>query len=125
MAQITGQTTTESLDSPVVWKTTQATANQLLGKQGRPLLDKVIDQAKEVAGKRKWPLKRIKVEYYEDPEIAGWHYLIMVLVFLAPPAQAYQLYREFLDDVAGLQYSLGPRQQLTFSRKISYDFEIA
>ena len=84
MAQITGQTTTENLDSPVVWKTTQAKANRLLGKQGRPLLDKVIHLAKEVAGKRKWPLKRIKVEYDEDPEVAGWHYLMLESDFLTP-----------------------------------------
>ena len=103
MAQITGQTTTERLDSPVVWKTTQATPNRLLAKQGRPLLDKAIDLAKEVAGKRKWPLKRIKIEYYEDPEVAGWHYLIVVLVFVAPPAKAYQLYKEFLQAVGNMQ----------------------
>ena len=120
---MSGQTTTESLDSPVVWKTTQAKANRLLGKQGRPLLDKVIDLAKEFAGKRKWPLKRIKVEYYEDPEVAGWHYLIVVLVFMAPPAKAYQLYKEFLQDVGNVQNGLKPRPRLLFLEKIHYDFE--
>ena len=84
MAQLKRPATTKSLGVPIVWKTTKATADRLLGHEGRPLLDKAIHLAKDVAAKRKWPLKRIKVEYYEDPEVAGWHYLMLESDFLTP-----------------------------------------
>ena len=75
MAQVKKPPVTKIPGVPVVWKTTKATADRLLGKSGRPVLDNAISIANEVAARRKWPLKRLKVEYYEDPEVARWHTL--------------------------------------------------
>ena len=64
---------------PVVWETTQAVADRLLGKTGRPLLERTLEFVGALAAEREWPLKSIKVTHYEDPEVV-WEYLLLVMV---------------------------------------------
>ena len=106
MAQLKKPATTKSLGVPIVWKTTKATADRLLGHEGRPLLDKAINLAKDVAAKRKWPLKQIKVQRYQDLEYPDWENLEVVLVFDCPGPRARKLWLRYLREVDQLQHSM-------------------
>ena len=107
---------------PVVWKTTQEVANRLLGKSGRPLLERTLKFAGDLAAEREWPLKSVKVAHYEDPEIV-WEYLLLVLVFDCGPVKAEKLWDEFLNATEIIEQQLNEQEYDLFIRAIYYEFE--
>ncbi len=53
---------------PIDWKTKPSVVDRLLGHTGRPLLNQLLEQIKQTAEQRQWPLKTIKIDHYQDPE---------------------------------------------------------
>ena len=76
---------------PVVWKTKHDVALRLMGTVGCRLLDQLIEETKKVAVKDKWELNKIEVDYYDDPEV-DWEYMMVVLDFGCPEAEAGPLF---------------------------------
>ena len=107
---------------PIVWKTTTAVADRLLGKAGRPLLERTLEFASQLAAERQWPLTGIKVTHYEDPEIV-WEYLLLVLVFDCGPVKAERLWDEFLNATEIIERELNEQDYDLFIRAICYEFE--
>lgn len=107
---------------PVIWETTEAVADRLLGKTGRPLLEQALKLADNLAAERRWPLKKIKVTHYEDPEIV-WEYLLLVLVFDSGPVKADKLWEEFVNATETIERGLNEQERDFFIRAINYEFE--
>ena len=111
---------------PVIWETTEAVADRLLSKTGRPLLEQALKLADNLAAERRWPLKKIKVTHYEDPEIV-WEYLLLVLVFDSghPMVEGlWHKYMEALDEaIEGMYQELKPPEQGIFANMIDYEFD--
>ena len=108
---------------PVVWETTQSEADHLLGTTGRLLLEQTLSLAGRLAAERKWPLSRVRVQLYQDPEIE-WEYLLLVLVFDCGPDKAEKLWDEYLHESQQQIGSQLNKQDLDFFIKmIDYEFE--
>ena len=110
---------------PVLWETTQEVADRLLGKSGRPLLERTLDLARNLAAERKWPLKCVKVTHYEDPEVV-WEYLLLVLVFDCGPEKAMRLWDEYLnaieEAIEDMYQGLNASERAIFANMIDYEF---
>ena len=111
---------------PVLWETTEEVANRLLGKAGRPLLERTLDLARSLAAEREWPLKIIKVTHYEDPEVV-WEYLLLVLVFDGAQVTYEELWDEYLsaleEAIQEMYQGLNASERVIFANKIDYEFE--
>ena len=107
---------------PVLWETTQEVADRLLGKSGRPLLERTLELARNLAIERNWPLKSVKVTHYEDPEVV-WEYLLLVLVFDCGPEKAMRLWDEFLNATEIIERELNEQEYNLFIRMIDYEPE--
>ena len=72
---------------------------------------------------RSWPLQKIKVDHYEDPE-EDWEYMLLVLDFDCPQPKALKLWTNYLNQVVkGKRDGLKGEEKDLFSTKIHYDFE--
>ena len=107
---------------PVLWKTTREAANRALGENGLPILDQTLSLAKSLAIERKWPLQSIRIELYQDPEVA-WEYLLLVLAFDCEPFWAERLWEEFLDATKVIEQGLNEQRLDLFIKTIGYEFE--
>ena len=107
---------------PVVWKTTQEVVSRLLGENGRLILEGTLALAQDLAFERQWPLERIRVEFYQDPEVV-WDYLLLVLVFDCEPRKAERLWDEFVDGTEKIELKLNEQEIELFIKKINYEFE--
>ena len=110
---------------PIRWRTKRATADRLLGDAGRLMLDQWLEHTRQVAAEREWPLKRIKVEYYQDEEFTDWEYILLVMDFDCPRTKAKKLFWE--DYIKGMvevkQEELMGSEKEIFSTMIHYGFE--
>ena len=110
---------------PVLWETTQEVADRLLGKSGRPLLERTLELARNLAAERNWPLKSVKVTHYEDPEVV-WEYLLLVLVFDCGPEKAMRLWDEYLnaieEAIEDMYQGLNASERAIFANMIDYEF---
>ncbi len=113
---------TTTTKPPIEWETGQSAANRLLGDQGRPLLDDLLGHTQAIAAKRRWPLQRIKVDHYEDPEV-DWEYMLITLDFDCPRTKAHKLWSNYLKTVVALEDGLGGEAGDILRKKIHYDFE--
>ena len=91
---------------PIVWKTKQSVADRLLGEVGRPLFDQLLAKSQTIAAKRRWPLQKIKVDYYQDPEV-DWEYMILTLDFDCPRSQSRKAVGKLFENGQG--YARGAR----------------
>jgi hypothetical protein len=109
---------------PVVWKTKPDVALRLIGTVGCRLLDQLIEETKNIAVNDQWGLNKIEVDYYDDPEV-DWEYVMVVLDFGCPRAQAGRLFWDgFLKNVVGaIDEELEGVAKDIFLTKIHYDFE--
>ena len=108
---------------PVDWKVKESVVERLLSEAGRPLLNQVLEQIKHTAAQCQWPLKTIRVEYYQDPEVE-WEYLLLVTDFDCPYEKAESLWRTCLVTVVGeMRRNLKEPLKDLFSDKIHYEFE--
>ena len=111
---------------PVVWETTQEVANRLLGKTGRPLLERTLEFVGALAAEREWPLKSIKVTHYEDPEVV-WEYLLLVLVLDGSRVKYEHLWDEYLsateEAIEEMYQGLNASERVIFATMIDYEFE--
>lgn len=72
----------------------------MLGDTGVPLLLRLLERIKQAATQRRWPLKRIRVEHYQDPEI-DWEYLLLVMDFDCLWDEAEKMWEDCLQNVVG------------------------
>ena len=107
---------------PVVWKTKKSVADRLLGEAARSLLDDVLVLAQTTAAKRRWPLQKLKVEHYQDPEIV-WEYMLVTLDFDCPRPKAYRLFSNFLKEIVAVEEGLEDEAREIFMKSIWFDLE--
>ena len=108
---------------PVEWKAKPSVVDSLLGDVGRPLLNQLLERLRQTAGQRQWPLKAIKVEHYQDPEI-DWQYLLLVMDFDCPYDQAEAIWESCLEIVVGeMSRNLDEPLKDRFGDMIHYEFE--
>ena len=107
---------------PVVWKTSREVASRLLGIGGQPIFERTVALAQNLAAERRWPLKTIRIEFYQDPEIV-WEYLLIVLVFDCGSVKAESLWDEFLNATEIIEQGLDEEELDLFVKTISYEFE--
>lgn len=105
---------------PVIWQTTEAQADALLGKAGRPVLDWELERLSRLAAQHEWPLQHIRIEYYQDEEIETWQHLVLVLKFDCGAAKAEKLWETAVEGV--YQTLKGPEAEI-YARVIDHDFE--
>ncbi|HLF05129.1 MAG TPA: hypothetical protein VI855_07925 [Dehalococcoidia bacterium] len=113
--------------SPVLENFTSSDLSRLLGGEKKAdlgqLVRRVIAEVKSAARAESWPLKRIEIDLYQDPEVAHWEYLVVLLVFDSSfdLANQYlsQLYRRLDEFSAGLKSG-----ELTLFRRLIY-FDVA
>lgn len=110
---------------PVQWETSHKIANRLLGATGRPLLERTLTLAQNIAAERNWPLKNIKVTHYQDPEVV-WEYLLLVLVFDGSQVESENLWDEYLqvmeEAVEVVYQGLNASERVIFANMIDYEF---
>lgn len=97
--------------------------NRLLGNKGEFVLAQVIELVNSVAGARHWPLKRIEVDLYQDPEVALWEYVVVVLVFDAPFKAADGYLRQLYLRLAKFNQALSEEELELFRRLIYFDVD--
>ena len=105
---------------PVIWQTTEAQADALLGAAGRPVLHRELERLSRLAVKQQWPLQHIRIEYYQDEEIETWQHLVLVLKFDCAAAKAEKLWETAVEGV--YQTLKGPEAEI-YARFIDHDFE--
>ena len=109
---------------PVLWQTTEAQVDALLGEAGRPVLAQELERLNHLAAQHEWPLQRISIEYYQDPEICCEKYLILVLAFDCGRDEAKQHFKALLDDCDLVQQGLQGKEREIYRDLIEYDYEI-
>ena len=71
--------------SPVLSNFTPKDLDRLVGNGKKAnlgqLVHRVVAEVQSAAGSESWPLNRVEVNLYQDPEVAGWEYLVVLLVF--------------------------------------------
>jgi hypothetical protein len=113
--------------SPVLTNFTPSNLDRLVGNEKKAnlgqLVHRVIAEVKSAARAESWPLNRIEVDLYQDPEAANWEYLVVLLVFDSSfeLANQYlgQLYRRLDKFSRGLKGG-----ELTLFRRLIY-FDVA
>jgi hypothetical protein len=110
---------------PIRWRTKRATADRLLGDAGRLMLDQWLEHTRQVAAEREWPLKRIKVEYYQDEEFTDWEYILLVMDFDCPSDEAGKIFWEdYIKGIVGArQKELTGAEKEIFATMIHYELE--
>lgn len=108
----------------VIWETERATVDRLLGDVGLPILFRLLEQTQQVAIDRRWPLTKITVQHYQDPE-EDWEYLLLLMDFDCPRMQAKAF---FWDDyirtfVKNISKELEIYEQDILSRMIHFELE--
>lgn len=108
---------------PIDWQTKPAVVDRLLGDTGRPLLNQLLERISQTAAQRQWPLKEIRVEHYQDPEV-DWEYLLLVMDFNCAYEEADVLWGICLKTVVGeMRRNLQEPLKDLFSDMIHYEFE--
>ena len=108
---------------PINCQTKPAVVDRLLGNTGRPLLNQLLERISQTAAQRQWPLKEIRIEHYQDPEV-DWEYLLLVMDFNCPYEEADVLWDICLKTVVGeMRRNLQEPLKDLFSDMIHYEFE--
>ena len=108
---------------PVDWNTKPAVVDRLLGDAGRPLLNQLLEQIRQTAAQRQWPLKSIKLDHYQDPEI-DWEYLLLTMDFDCSWDEAEPLWEICIETVVGeISKNLAEPLKDLFGDLIHYEFE--
>ena len=109
---------------PAIWITDPAVADRLLGKEGRHLLDEVVDNIRQAAIANGWPLTQIDIDYHQDMEFEWWEYLLLVLHFDSPWKEAQRHSDDCLSTVVGdFQRNLEPALKSRFIKRMAYSFD--
>ena len=89
------------------------------------MLDQWLEYTRQVAAEREWPLKRIMVEHYRDDEIWDWEYILLIMDFDCPRAEAKELFWEdYIKGIVGAkQKELTGSEKEIFVTMIHYGFE--
>ena len=108
---------------PIDWQIKPAVVARLLGDTGRPLLNQLLERISQTATQRQWPLKEIRIEHYQDPEV-DWEYLLLVMDFNCLYEEADVLWGMCLKTVVGeMRRNLQEPLKDLFSDMIHYEFE--
>ena len=108
---------------PAIWITDPAVADRLLGKEGRHLLDDVVDNIREAAIEHGWPLTKIDIDYHQDMEFEWWEYLLLVLHFDSPRPKSREYWVACLEKVVEpMQRKLAPQALDVFLEMMHYAF---
>ena len=89
------------------------------------MLEQWLEHTRQVAAEREWPLKRIKVEYYQDEEFIDWEYILLVMDFDCARKEAGKIFWE--DYIRGIvkvkqEELTGPEKDI-FAAMIHYELE--
>lgn len=96
---------------------------RLLGKGGKRVLGHVLDRIATVSGSQQWPLERVEVRHTQDPEIAGWEYALVVLVFNCTFEEADEHLHALYEHLDSLVARLTEEEQERFRRLLYFDIE--
>ena len=105
---------------PIIWQTTEAQVDALLGQAGRPVLDRELERLRRLAAKQQWPLQSIRIDYYQDEEIETWQHLVLVLQFDCGAEKAEKLWETAVE---GVYQTLKGQEAELYARYIDHDFE--
>ena len=108
---------------PVLWQTTEAQVDALLGEAGRPVLAQELERLNRLAAQRQMPLQRISIEYYQDPEICCEKYLILVLGFDCGRDEAKQHFKAMMEVCDLVQNELSGQEREIYRDLIAHDYE--
>lgn len=87
------------------------------------LISKVINQVRVAAESEKWPLDRIEIDLYQDPEVASWEYLVVLLVFDSPFEVANKYLKELYHRLDSFSQKLKEKELNLFRRLVYFDIE--
>jgi hypothetical protein len=87
------------------------------------LISKVIDQVRVVAKSERWPLNRVEIDLYQDPEVVSWQYLVVLLVFDSPFEVANKYLKELYHNLDSFSQKLKEEEQKLFRRLVYFDIE--
>ena len=105
---------------PVLWQTTEAQVDALLGQAGRPVLARELERLRRLAAQQQWPLQSIRIDYYQDEEIETWQHLVLVLQFDCASEKAEKLWETAVE---GVHQTLKGQEAELYARYIDHDFE--
>lgn len=88
------------------------------------LVGQIADLVKSVARTEGWPLKRIEVNLYQDPEVTVWEYLVVLLVFDASFALADKYLHHLYLHLARFSQGLPQDERVMFRRLIFFDIDV-
>jgi len=89
------------------------------------LLRRVTDRVKRAAKANSWPLRRIEIGPYQDPEATGWEYLVLTLVFDATFEAANRYLHQLYQHLDKFSCSLDERDPSLLRRLIYFDVAVA
>lgn len=87
------------------------------------LLHRVTALVSSVAKGEGWPLSRVQVDLYQDPEVVYWEYLVVMLVFDSPFSQADQYLKQLYPHLDVFSHDL-TEPELDMWRRLIY-FDVA
>ncbi len=86
-----------------------------------PLVHRVIAEVHSASGSENWPLNRIELNLYQDPEVAGWEYLVVLSVFDSSFQAANQCLSKFYRRLDEFSSGLKSGERTLFRRLIYFD----
>jgi hypothetical protein len=87
------------------------------------LISKAIDQVRVVAKSERWPLDRIEIDLYQDPEVVSWEYLVVLLVFNSPFEVANEYLKELYPHLDSFIQKFKEEELKLFRRLVYFDIE--
>jgi hypothetical protein len=87
------------------------------------LISKVIDQVRVVAKSERWPLDRIEIDLYQDPEVVSWEYLVVLLVFNRPFEVANEYLKESYPRLDSFSQKFKEEELKLFRKLVYFDIE--
>lgn len=97
----------------------------LLGTAGQRVLQQVLQLIMQTATTHQWPLVRLEVRHTHDPEVSGWEYILMVLIFNCSFEIADTYLHELYGQLDAMAERLADEEKLVLQRLIFFDIELA
>lgn len=112
--------------SPVLTKFKPTDLERILGDDEKKanlgrLVQRVVTKVKVAAKEDRWPLNRIEVDVYQDPEVANWEYLVVLLVFNSSFEAANEYLRRLYHQLDSFSQGLTEEELALFRRLVYFD----
>ena len=93
---------------------------RLLGSKGKNLLADLQEHISTVAIDLGWPISNVDIDYYADPEISGWEYIIVSPVFDCSLEDADNYLRLLFAYIDEFTEKMEESEQDLFRNKVSF-----